>query len=95
MLMAEGLGRNLDDTVNMWVIARPLIEDWMVLNRGPDAKLVQGMQQAKETARRAHHVLGQVEIITERATQKRHSGGNSLRHIVFFLLGVLSALLFA
>ncbi|MFO0998010.1 MAG: 2-polyprenylphenol 6-hydroxylase [Alphaproteobacteria bacterium] len=39
MLVAEGVGRSLDPTVNMWELARPLIEAWMVENRGPQAKL--------------------------------------------------------
>lgn len=30
LLMAEGLGRILDDKANMWMIAKPLIEKWVV-----------------------------------------------------------------
>jgi len=39
MVLAEGVGRILDPTVNMWSLARPLIEDWMRENRGPEARL--------------------------------------------------------
>ena len=35
MVLIEGLGRQLDPTVNMWELARPLIEAWMLDNRGP------------------------------------------------------------
>jgi ubiquinone biosynthesis protein len=39
MLVAEGVSRKLDPTVNMWVLAQPLIEEWMVENRGPSARV--------------------------------------------------------
>ena len=39
MLVAEGVGRRLDPETNMWVVAHPLIEAWMVENRGPPARL--------------------------------------------------------
>jgi ubiquinone biosynthesis protein len=39
MVLAEGVGRLLDPTVNMWTLAQPLIEEWMRENRGPEARL--------------------------------------------------------
>lgn len=39
MLVAEGIGRRLDPSVNMWELTRPLIEDWMRAHRGPEARL--------------------------------------------------------
>ena len=39
MLVCEGIGRSLAPTVNMWELARPLIEDWMLENRGPAARV--------------------------------------------------------
>jgi ubiquinone biosynthesis protein len=45
MLIAEGVGRRLDPTVNMWELAQPLIEDWMRANRGPEARLRQSLEQ--------------------------------------------------
>ena len=39
MLVAEGVGRRLDPNVNMWELARPLIENWMVDNLGPQARV--------------------------------------------------------
>jgi ubiquinone biosynthesis protein len=38
MLVCEGVGRLLAPEVNMWELARPLIEEWMALNRGPGAR---------------------------------------------------------
>lgn len=38
MLMAEGVGRLLNPNINMWQMAKPLIEDWMREHRGPEAR---------------------------------------------------------
>jgi ubiquinone biosynthesis protein len=43
MVVAEGVGRMLDPSVNMWSLAQPLIEDWMRENRGPEARLREGV----------------------------------------------------
>ncbi len=39
MVLAEGVGRLLDPTINMWTLAHPLIEQWMRENRGPEARV--------------------------------------------------------
>jgi ubiquinone biosynthesis protein len=38
MLVCEGVGRTLSPELNMWELARPLIEAWMLENRGPAAR---------------------------------------------------------
>ena len=40
MIIAEGVGRMLDPTINMWGLAEPLIIDWMKKNRGPEARVL-------------------------------------------------------
>lgn len=50
MLVAEGVGRRLDPDTNMWVVAHPLIEDWMIANRGPQARVRQMAQDAADFA---------------------------------------------
>ena len=70
MLMAEGLGRNLDDTVNMWTIARPLVEDWMIQNRGPDTRLAEIIGAASATLHRLPRLLAQAEAIGERTLER-------------------------
>ncbi|MCB9928310.1 MAG: 2-polyprenylphenol 6-hydroxylase [Alphaproteobacteria bacterium] len=74
MLMAEGLGRNLDDTIDMWTIARPLIEDWMIQNRGPDARLAAGLQQAVATLERLPRLVEHAEVLGERALNGKGGG---------------------
>ena len=39
MLVAEGVGRKLYPDINMWELARPLLEDWMMENMGPEARI--------------------------------------------------------
>ncbi len=67
MLVAEGVGRRLDPETNMWVVAHPLIEAWMVENRGPPARLraladdaaefVAGLPELARMARRASQAI--------------------------------------
>ena len=38
MLVAEGVGRKLDSKSNMWVLAEPLIVEWIRENSGPEAR---------------------------------------------------------
>ncbi len=38
MLVCEGVGRRLAPDVNMWSLARPLIEEWMAANRSVEAR---------------------------------------------------------
>jgi ubiquinone biosynthesis protein len=42
MMVAEGIGRRLNPNVNMWEMSRPLIEDWMRENLGPEARIARG-----------------------------------------------------
>jgi ubiquinone biosynthesis protein len=39
MVLVEGVGRRLDPSVNIWALARPLVEAWVRDNRGPEARL--------------------------------------------------------
>jgi ubiquinone biosynthesis protein len=49
MVLIEGVGRQLDPDVNIWALARPLIEQWMADNRGPEARLRQRLEAVVET----------------------------------------------
>ncbi len=89
MLMAEGLGRNLDDSINMWVIARPLIEDWMIQNRGPDTRLAAGLQHAGQMIHRLPRLLAQAEIISEQALERSNGRNGNLPLIALAALGGL------
>lgn len=40
LIMVEGVGRQLDENVNMWQLAEPWIKKWAVKNLSPEAKLL-------------------------------------------------------
>lgn len=46
MVMAEGISRQLDQSFNIWTVSRPMIECWMVENRGPKARLRESVKTA-------------------------------------------------
>jgi ubiquinone biosynthesis protein len=48
MLVCEGVGRTLDPNINMWSLARPLIEAWMAEHRGPLARIATTGQELLE-----------------------------------------------
>ena len=48
MLLAEGVGRKLAPEVNMWALARPLVEAWVRENRTPEAVLGEMAQTVAE-----------------------------------------------
>ena len=63
MVLAEGVGRLLDPTVNMWVLAQPLIEDWMRENRGPEARLRDAAADTLDAMRRLPAMLKSVDRV--------------------------------
>jgi ubiquinone biosynthesis protein len=63
MVVAEGVGRLLDPKVNMWMLSRPLIEEWMRENRGPEARIVDAAADALAVLQRAPGVLQSLETI--------------------------------
>jgi ubiquinone biosynthesis protein len=61
MLVAEGVGRRLDPTVNMWTLARPLIEDWMRENRGVEARVADAVAGAADLLERLPSLMQNLE----------------------------------
>lgn len=69
MMLCEGVGRMLDPRVNMWLLARPLIEDWMRENRGPEARVIQAGKDAFGVFARLPTLLDDLEKAARRAEQ--------------------------
>lgn len=74
MLVAEGVGRTLDPSVNMWELARPLIENWMRANLGPQARVKDTVFNAVATLERLPRMLAE----TEKAYTSMMNGGLKL-----------------
>ena len=49
MLVAEGSGRKLCPEVNMWMLARPLVQNWVAENLGPQARIQDTLSEVSQT----------------------------------------------
>jgi ubiquinone biosynthesis protein len=61
MLVAEGTGRKLCPEVNMWLLARPLIQEWMAENLSPQARAREGLSGVIAAVNRLPDLLRAVE----------------------------------
>jgi ubiquinone biosynthesis protein len=57
MVVAEGVGRTLNPLVNMWELPRPMIEEWMLEHRGPQARIREVASQAITLTERLPQML--------------------------------------
>ena len=67
MVVAEGVGRRLNPNVNMWELAQPLIESWMIDNLGPQAQIRTVIDDGVDTLRRLPHLIERAERALESA----------------------------
>lgn len=61
MLVAEGTGRALAPDANMWLLSRPLIENWVAANLGPEARLLQAASDVQSVLRRLPRAIEGLE----------------------------------
>ncbi len=64
MMMAEGVSRVLDPSLNIWGLAEPLIAEWVAANRGPQARLRDGLETFEETIARLPRIAENLEKVT-------------------------------
>lgn len=69
MLVAEGVGRNLAPDINIWQLAQPLIEKWMMENLGPVSSLRNNADATIRALRRLPELMVKIECA---ATQLSH-----------------------
>jgi ubiquinone biosynthesis protein len=70
MLMAEGMGTRLNPTVNIWELARPLIEDWMRTHFGPRATVGRAVEDLAQGLRRLPRLIDSLHLLAEHERQK-------------------------
>ena len=63
MVVIEGVGRRLDPEINIWALARPLIEDWMRDNRGPEATVRLGLETIADLVERIPRLVRSLEAM--------------------------------
>ncbi len=61
MLLAEGVGRGLAPNINMWELSYPLIEEWMMSNLGPKARIERAATGAYRSLERLPAILEHAE----------------------------------
>ncbi len=94
LLMAEGMGRRLDPTVNMWTLAQPLIEDWMRAHRGPESRVADALADIGEAAWRLPRTIARLERILEdqdEETRRQPPEPASRNRLLLALLAVAAA----
>ena len=79
MLVAEGVGRKLDSNSNIWLLARPLIEGWMLRNRSPHARLLDGIEEFSLLCRRLPDLAERVDVLLQHIEQDRRVQTNKGR----------------
>jgi len=70
MLMAEGMGTRLNPNVNIWELARPLIEDWMRAHFGPRATIERAADDLMQGLRRVPRLIDSLHLVAERERRK-------------------------
>jgi len=65
MLMAEGMGTRLNPHVNIWELARPLIEEWMLIHFGPRATAERTAADLMRGLRRLPRLIDSLHMVAE------------------------------
>ena len=105
MVMAEGLARQLDPEINMWDASRPVIEDWMRDNLGPEARIADAIDGAISLARAAPRAFAALESLTvsggsegdplDTGPPPSHLRGGRIERLLLLVLGLLGGILIA
>ena len=70
MLMAEGMGTRLNPHVNIWELARPLIEEWMTSHFGPRATIGRAVEDLAQGLRRLPRLIDSLHVVAERERRR-------------------------
>lgn len=66
LVVSEGVGRVLYPDANMWQLARPLIEDWVIAHAGPEARAKVAVEEAAQLARRLPRLASRAEVALDK-----------------------------
>jgi ubiquinone biosynthesis protein len=61
MLTAEGVGRTLSPEANMWVLAQPLIKEWVEKNMEPETIILNAMGEMTNGLKRLPTIISNIE----------------------------------
>ncbi|RJF89522.1 2-polyprenylphenol 6-hydroxylase [Oleomonas cavernae] len=69
MVVVEGVGGMLDPTMNIWEVARPVVERWMVSTFSPEHRLMDAAEGAAGLMRRLPAMLDKLEKLGGQITE--------------------------
>ena len=69
MLVAEGVGRRLCPDVNMWELAKPLIQQWMLERMAPETRIRDTANSMLDMFERMPFLIKEVEETLGRASK--------------------------
>lgn len=105
MLVAEGVGRRLCPDVNMWELARPLIQQWMLERMAPEARIRDTTNSMLDMLDRVPFLIKEVEknlnrvsrqgIQIDSASLQGLTGGRTRRWATWFWVIAATAILAA
>ena len=97
MVVIEGVGRRLDPETNIWALSRPLIEEWMRDNRGPEARFACGLETIADLVERIPRLVRSLDAliadwsregIVMHAETLAIQAAHRARHLAFVLVPV-------
>jgi len=93
MVVVEGVSRSLDPHINIWEVARPVVEDYIKTNLGPKAILRDLIKTAKVLARFGPELPQLAEAALLRQTVQQTPTKNPSRWwpVVYILIGSVTA----
>ncbi|SMX47484.1 2-polyprenylphenol 6-hydroxylase [Actibacterium lipolyticum] len=89
MVVVEGVARSLDDHINIWEVAQPIVEDYIKENIGPKAFLRDLGKTARVLARFGPKLpqMAEAALLSQNAQTEPAKRGFSLRPILWMGLG--------
>ncbi len=92
MIMAEGIARRVAPGVNIWTLAQPLIESWMLEHRGPRARVKEELERGLASLRRLPDLADKLEADLDRRQAASAAPARWARGLPLFVgLGLGSA----
>ncbi|HGG06468.1 MAG TPA: 2-polyprenylphenol 6-hydroxylase [Aliiroseovarius sp.] len=89
MVVVEGVARSLNPGVNMWQVAKPVVEDYVMSSLGPRAMVADLIKTAKVLARFGPHLPGMAEaaLIRQSTPAPKPEPARPFRAVGFIALG--------
>ena len=94
MVIVEGVARSLDPRINIWQVAKPIVESYIKENLGPRAMLRDLLKTARVVARFGPKLPQMAEDALTRQTRDapRVQAGSVIRPLLWVGLGVAATL---